>query len=222
MAVVSERIGQAVTGVYNKVMNFRAIDPTDSRDGLSASGAVDRSVWHEFFDSTVDQLDMESLDTKFEDLWGGVLRPPPVYKDFGDAPNDDLDDLKMFAARVRKGQPAFRKNLLAAYGERCVVTGFGPKQVLEAVHILSHADSGINELDNGLLMRADLHHLLDANLLRISPETLEIVVDLKLKNTEYWNLNGNTLRSREDGTNLDSRYLKMRWIPSPQPPPPGT
>jgi hypothetical protein len=98
---------------------------------------------------------------RLSQLWdnkvrGGETPPPPVYEYYGDAPND----LQTFAAHVRKGQPAFRKNLLAAYGERCVVTGSGPKQVLEAVHILSHAGSGINELDNGLLMRADIHTFL--------------------------------------------------------------
>lgn len=91
------------------------------------------------------------------------------------------------------------------------MTGWGPAAVLEAVHIVSHADSGINELDNGLLMRADLHHLFDARLLRIRSKTHEIVVDSELKDTEYWSLNGIKLRPRVDGSNPHSRYLEMRW-----------
>ena len=45
-------IGRAITGVYNKVMNFRAIDPTDPRAGLSAGGQVEHAVWDEFYDAS--------------------------------------------------------------------------------------------------------------------------------------------------------------------------
>ena len=80
------------------------------------------------------------------------------YREFGDAPNDDLIELQTFVRRVRRGQRAFRDNLLLAYGSECSITGEGPEEVLEEIHIVPHAESGINELDNGLLMRADLHH----------------------------------------------------------------
>ena len=45
--------------------------------------------------------------------------------------------------------------------------------------------SGINELDNGLLMRADLHHLFDDGLLSINPVTKGIELDHRLQNTSY-------------------------------------
>jgi hypothetical protein len=34
-AAVTVKIGRAVTGVYNKVMNFRSVDPRDNRAGMS-------------------------------------------------------------------------------------------------------------------------------------------------------------------------------------------
>jgi hypothetical protein len=43
-------LGRAVSGVYNKVMNFRAIDPRDERSGMSGGGETDRRVWSEFYD----------------------------------------------------------------------------------------------------------------------------------------------------------------------------
>ena len=49
VVVVSQLIGRAIPGVYNKVMNFRSIDPRDTRAGLPASGATDARVWNEFF-----------------------------------------------------------------------------------------------------------------------------------------------------------------------------
>jgi hypothetical protein len=37
-------IGRAVAGVYNKVMNFRHLDPRDSREGLSGASARSQTV----------------------------------------------------------------------------------------------------------------------------------------------------------------------------------
>ena len=70
--------------------------------------------------------------------------------------------------------------------------------------------SGINELDNGLLMRADLHHLFDDGLLSINPVTKGIELDHRLQNTSYWQFNGGQLRTRSDGTQISSKYLEER------------
>ena len=69
VAVVSQLIGRPITGVYNKVMNFRSIDPRDTRAGLSASGATDERVWNEFFDPAANQLREADLEQEFNRLW---------------------------------------------------------------------------------------------------------------------------------------------------------
>jgi hypothetical protein len=135
----------------------------------------------------------------------------PVYRDFGEAPDDDPARLAQFARRVRRGQPKFRKNLLKLYGGRCAVSGWGPESVLEAAHILLHADSGLNHTDNGILLRADLHSLFDDGLLRIDPTTLTVVLDPALKDTPYWLLNGATLLPRLDSSKPSREYLRQRW-----------
>ena len=212
---VALAIGRAVPGVYNKVMNFRAIDPTDSRAGFSGGSSVDKEVWAAYFDQGTQRLSMSKLDSDYAGLWGDAKKPEkqliPVYQDFGEAPNDDPDELQVFAARVRRGQAALRKNLIAAYGGLCAITGHGPEQVLEAVHIVGYAISGINKTDNGLLLRADLHSLFDAGLLRIDPGNRTVVLDPKLSHTPYWELNGKTLRLRADGSQISEEYLAMRW-----------
>lgn len=70
VATVSLLIGRAVSGVYNKVMNFRAIDPRETRAGMSGGGAIDRQVWAEFFDSGLGDLRSNALEREFERLWG--------------------------------------------------------------------------------------------------------------------------------------------------------
>ncbi len=71
-----------------------------------------------------------------------------------------------FVKRLRRDrQPAFRSALLAAYSGRCAITGCGVEACLEAAHLDRYADSGDNRTCNGILLRADLHRLMDAGLL---------------------------------------------------------
>ncbi len=67
-------IGRSVKGFYNKVLNFRHIDPRDQRAGFSGAGKVDREVWAEFFDSEVNEIRTEALEREYQRLWGGVSR----------------------------------------------------------------------------------------------------------------------------------------------------
>jgi hypothetical protein len=71
VADVAVRIGRAVTGVYNKVMNFRALDPTDTREGLSGGGETDRAVWARYFDAQTARLDLDRLDADYASGWAG-------------------------------------------------------------------------------------------------------------------------------------------------------
>ena len=114
----------------------------------------------------------------------------------------------MFAAKVRKGQPQFRLNLRRLYDDRCAISGWGPIEMLEAAHIYGHAESGVNEASNGLLIRADLHSLMDADLLSIDPETLTVRIDETLQDTPYWDLDDKPLRERVDGSRPSKKYLR--------------
>jgi hypothetical protein len=133
------------------------------------------------------------------------------YTDFGEAPDDDPNELNTFARKVRKGQAAFREKLVALYGGKCAITGSSPLAVLEASHIFNHSELGINHSDNGLLLRADIHLLFDDGLLKINPDTLLIELSNTLKGTQYWDLNGVKLRDRIDGSSPSKEYLIKKW-----------
>ena len=62
--VLAQRIGRAPTGVYNKLMNLRAIDPRDGRKGLNGGSKVDRAMWGEFFDPEASKLKLGNEVTR--------------------------------------------------------------------------------------------------------------------------------------------------------------
>lgn len=78
VADVSLAIGRVVSGVYNKVMNFRAIDPRDPRAGMSGASAMDRKVWALFYDAASGTIRSAALESEYRHLWeavGDVLPP---------------------------------------------------------------------------------------------------------------------------------------------------
>lgn len=60
-------------------------------------------------------------------------------------------------APQRLGQQAFRAVVLDAYSGRCAATGDRVRPVLQAAHIRPLPNGGEHRLDNGLLLRSDMH-----------------------------------------------------------------
>lgn len=78
-------------------------------------------------------------------------------------------------ARTRLGQRAFQGVVRSAYSHRCAVTGDRIRPVLQAAHVRPLTQGGEHRLDNGLLLRSDVHTLFDAGYLGINPHyTLEV------------------------------------------------
>ena len=124
--------------------------------------------------------------------------------------SDDPDERVFQSIRLRRGQRHFRRNLLQVYGGRCAISGHGPIDVLEAAHSEPHSKSGRNNIDNGLLLRADLHTLLDARLLWIDPATMTVRVKDVLADSPYGQFDMQPLRPRMDGSYPNPRILRRR------------
>jgi putative restriction endonuclease len=69
----------------------------------------------------------------------------------------------------RLGQQAFKAKVLDAYRQRCAITGSKIWPVLEAAHIRPVTRGGEHRLDNGLLLRSDVHTLFDRGYLGVDP-----------------------------------------------------
>jgi putative restriction endonuclease len=61
----------------------------------------------------------------------------------------------------RVGQRAFKGVVAEAYHHHCAVTGDKVRPVLQAAHILPIGKGGQHRVDNGLLLRSDVHILFD-------------------------------------------------------------
>jgi len=80
----------------------------------------------------------------------------------------------------RLGQGAFRLAVTAAYARACSVTGEHSLPALEAAHIRPYGQGGEHAVNNGLLMRSDLHRLFDRGYITVTPER-RVEVSRRLK-----------------------------------------
>jgi predicted restriction endonuclease len=115
---------------------------------------------------------------------------------------EDAIALILAAIVQRQGQPKFRKDLLKAYGGACAITKCNIEAVLETAHISPFKGSSIkgsstNRIQNGLLLRADIHTLFDKGLIAIDTSNWTILVNRKLERTEYGALKGQRLNLPE-------------------------
>lgn len=144
---------------------------------------------------------------------------PPGPEPDPDAEDDEFDPEALEDTRskvlksghARAGQPTFRRALLDAYGGRCAISGSAVKVVLEAAHIAPHRGVETNRIDNGILLRADLHLLFDAGKLGIDPDTLTVVLDKSLARTAYRRFAGKAIRLPADPRHAPSvKALRFR------------
>jgi len=106
---------------------------------------------------------------------------------------DDLRLRQIAEVVRRRGQAKFRQALLAAHGGQCQITGCNAVEALEAAHIAPYKGDHTNHVQNGLLLRADLHSLFDLGLFSIDPATMKVVISKKLTGTHYEDISGRKL-----------------------------
>jgi hypothetical protein len=139
---------------------------------VEARQAIDKAT-------NIPSLDPEDADTVYFDP-----------ENIGDARNRVLRTI-----RERRGQQRFRDDLLSIYGRRCAITDCDIVDVLEAAHVTPYLGTATNHVTNGLLLRADLHTLLDCGLLSVDPETRRVILAPAIQTSgDYKDLHGRRLR----------------------------
>lgn len=158
-----------------------------------------------------DAFDIDDVDYMTDDA-GYVADDADYMAEEGEAYIPTHEDERERAAReaaVRKGQAKFRRDLLKRYGPQCQITGTNVPNVLEAAHIIKYGGEKDNNVNNGLLLRIDLHRLFDHSLLAIHPDSLTVHIHPKIGNSNYIHFQGLVLRVGKNGPSKEA--LAHRW-----------
>lgn len=123
----------------------------------------------------------------------------PEPDDTFDAKDDsDLRKKQIGTVTIRRGQSSFRSGLLAAYAGRCCITGCDLVAALEAAHISPYRGKKSNHVQNGLLLRSDIHALFDLGLIAIDDNNSVILAPSALSSQAYNSLAGIKLSEPND------------------------
>jgi putative restriction endonuclease len=106
-----------------------------------------------YFGDLLDLLLGVPVDVDLARAWH---RPGPVFGDPRLAP-------------YRLGQQAFKAVVRDAYHGHCAITGTHIPPVLQAAHVRPVTRGGDHRLDNGLLLRSDVHTMFDQGYLGVDP-----------------------------------------------------
>lgn len=129
--------------------------PPDWSRSIVQGKGYETSAMEEYFGVIVAQLLGHAVELS-EDEPGVWHRPGATYGE-------------PTLMRRRVGQGGFQAVVLKAYDYHCAVTGDKIRPVLQAAHIRPLPLGGEHRIDNGLLLRSDVHSLFDAGYLGIDP-----------------------------------------------------
>ena len=72
--------------------------------------------------------------------------------------------------RPRLGQGTFKTMVADTYDRHCAVTGEKALPALDAAHVRAVSEGGRHTIDNGVLLRSDVHRLFDAGYVAVTPD----------------------------------------------------
>ena len=108
---------------------------------------------------------------------------------------------------------SLRRSVLDAYQGACCLTGCSDTESLEVAFIAPpNGNPEKLQIENCLLLRSDVHKLLDQNLIGIHPVSKKVRVAPGVSTFDYWELTGKTMRLPDSAPdNPNPEVLKARW-----------
>jgi len=194
-------------GNYAKIGRHGAINAINR---LKERGRIYKS---DFINSVIRQATIVMLhpnifydsDTK-EIIWREPVNGIELIERVIDEAEDDELEKIQIQINKRRNQSKFRYNILNLYNSKCAISKINIPEVLDAAHIISHSETGINKQNNGILLRNDLHVLFDKNLILINPYTKEVLIDEALRDSQY-----NIYHKSKIELPITNEYLLKKW-----------
>jgi putative restriction endonuclease len=117
--------------------------------------------------------------------------------------------------RPRLGQGGFRVLVTEGYQRRCALTGEKTLPVLEAAHIKPYAFQGPHRIQNGLLLRSDLHILFDQGYFTVTPDH-HVLVSKRIREEfqngkEYYALDGRPVKILPERIQDRPSNVFLKW-----------
>lgn len=163
-----------------KLGNFARFDPSLKKRnivGLSHGSKLDEVVWNEFY-GNLEELSFESevllaerTGRKVEDASGIYVLDLPKQGKERDA-----------IVKIRVNQNFFRESVLAAYSNKCCITGLSIPTLLNASHIVPWSEDEANRMNprNGLSLNALHDRAFDIGLITVTTD-LKVRVSPRVK-----------------------------------------
>lgn len=168
IAHLAQVLGRTPSAVAMKACNFASLDPHQRERNITALANVsraDRVLWDNFAQNS------ESVAAEAEAAYAQVTKGQYVEEtpelELPDTPTD-TDAL----VKVRRVQGFFRAAVLAAYDNRCALTGLPIPELLNASHIIPWHIDATRRADprNGLCLNALHDRAFDRGLLTFDGE----------------------------------------------------
>jgi putative restriction endonuclease len=164
---LAKAIGRTPSAVSWKLANFARLDPALQKRnivGATHGARAEEEIWNEFSNNW-DKLAFES-----ERLFDKLTRRTSGFVEEKHEFPEGKNRKALIQARVN--QSFFRAAVLAAYGERCCITGLSIPQLLTASHIVPWSEDPKNRTNprNGLCLNALHDRAFDCGLLTVMPD----------------------------------------------------
>ncbi len=155
---LAERLGRTPDAVALKACNLAALDDSLPRRGMRNASRLDRAVWRAFLADPESLLPIhEQQRQRQRRAQAGDASAAPELaeepaEDFTLPPPEATERLVLQRQRLR--QDFFRRMILAAWNERCGLTGIDDVRLLNASHIVAWRDDPRNRLNprNGICL----------------------------------------------------------------------
>lgn len=156
----------------------------------------------------------EAIGRSFWRMIEDILMKYVHFQEVNDA-NESSPEYSYSLSKVRIGQGAFRVLITDAYARKCAVSGEKTLPVLEAAHIKPYSSFRINTVDNGLLLRSDIHKLFDSGYITITDD-YHIEISRRIREEfengrDYYKYHGEQLKSVPDNMWDKPKSEFLRW-----------
>jgi putative restriction endonuclease len=163
-------LGRSVNAVSWKLANFARLDPMLGQrniTGATHGGKRDIEIWTEF-NSDWDRLAFES--EKILARMKAQSLEASAQVDLNELPKEGKEREALI--RLRVNQNFFRSSVLAAYNNKCCITGLAIPELLNASHIAPWATDIENRVNprNGLCLNVMHDRAFDRGLITVTPD----------------------------------------------------